>query len=175
MIEIWKDIKGYENIYQVSNLGRVKSLNRLHGTSGRIIYKEKVLKPSENKNGYYSVKLKGKPFKIHRLVLETFYPINNSLLEINHIDSNKANNKLENLEWVTHKQNMEHASINKLFKDRRKSVLQYDKFGNFIREWASIKEAGETLQISCGNISNCCSGKQKQTKNYIWKYKQIEN
>ena len=175
MIEVWKDIKNYKNTYQVSNLGNIKSLNRLHGTSGKIIKKEKILKPTKNKNGYYSVKLRGKPFKVHRLVLETFNSIDDNKLEINHIDSNKANNKLENLEWVTHKQNMEHASINKLFKDRRKGVLQYDIFGNFIKEWSSIKEAGETLHISCGNISNCCRGKYKQTKNYIWKYKKLEN
>jgi hypothetical protein len=130
--EIWKPIKGYEGKYQVSNLGRVKSLN--YNRSG----KEKILKPILSHNGYLLVKLskngKTKNFRINRLVVETFIPdknnfksmpdedrnkINLNNLKVNHIDENIKNNNIENLEWCTHKYNMNYGTINQ--RRKRKS------------------------------------------------------
>ena len=109
--EIWKDIKGYEGIYQISNLGNVKSLQRID--SNNHLVKEKILKSSSNGigKGYLWVKLgrKGKKEKIHRLVAKAFIPNPNNKKEVNHIDGNTHNNKVDNLEWVTHKENCLHC------------------------------------------------------------------
>ena len=112
MDEIWRDIKNYEGLYQVSNKGRVKSLN--YNRSG----KERILKPRKASNGYLQVGLvkegERKWYCVHRLVLSTFNP-NPDMenLEVNHLDENKENNMLDNLEWVTHKSNCNHGTRNK--------------------------------------------------------------
>lgn len=111
MGEIFKDILGYERIYQISNQGRVKSLERPHNNGG--IRKERILKPQVDKGGYYYVILaknkKRNTYKIHRLVLQGFYPITKLGLEVNHIDGIKTNNRLSNLEWCTKSENIKHA------------------------------------------------------------------
>lgn len=103
-MEEWKDIEGYEGIYQISNLGNVKSLK---------YHKEKRIKSNKNRNGYLKIGLilngKRKHISIHRLVAKAFIPNPNSLPEVNHIDGNKENNKVENLEWNNRKQNSLHA------------------------------------------------------------------
>lgn len=105
--EIWRDIEGYEGLYQVSNLGRVKSLEKQCGVQ---IQKEKILKPGLVKGGYYRVGLTKNGIRksklVHRLVAETFIPIN---LTVNHKDGNKSNNTVDNLEWTTQKENNIHA------------------------------------------------------------------
>lgn len=110
MDEKWKDIEGYEGLYQISNLGRVKSLPK--PCRNNSISKEKILKPRINDNGYCVVDLyknkKRKVFRIHKLVMHTFIGKNESL-DINHIDGNKTNNKLSNLEYCTRQENMLHA------------------------------------------------------------------
>ena len=102
-MEIWEDIEGYEGIYQVSSLGKVKSLNFNHTK------KEKILKPFFNRDGYLSVNLykegKRKQYLVHRLVAKVFIPNPENKLEVNHKDEDKTNNKVENLEWVTSKEN----------------------------------------------------------------------
>lgn len=120
MNEIWKDIPGYENLYQVSNLGRVRSLDRVVKNH---LYKGKIMTPVDNSNGYLTVKLsknhKYKRFYIHILVAMVFLNFDNSSsLEINHIDHNKYNNIVDNLEIVTHKDNL------------RKAVEYYGGFKN---------------------------------------------
>ena len=107
--EIWKDIPGYETYYQVSNLGRIKSLNRYY--NGRNL-KGKLLKLSMNRFGYLRFTAKKdnitKTLHVHRIVLLTFNP-NDEIKQVNHIDGNKTNNKLENLEWCTDSENKIHA------------------------------------------------------------------
>ena len=106
MKEIWKDIKGFEGLYQVSNLGRVKSLKYMKSD------KEMVLKSGKNKGGYSLVRLtaSGKQYYlIHRLVAEAFIANSQNLPCVNHIDGDKSNNTVENLEWVSHKENTRHA------------------------------------------------------------------
>lgn len=184
MKEIWKDIKEFEKRYQVSNLGRVKSLSKFVNNNpnySSIGYytKERILKPFKNAKGYQLVKLyKDKVSynkKIHRLVAEAFIPNLKNKPQINHIDGSKNNNNANNLEWCTNKENQEHAWKNNLKKriigkDNKlsKNVYQYDLKGNFIKEWNCVEEAQKTLKIS--NISTVCYGKRKQAGGYIWKY-----
>lgn len=119
MKEIWKDISGYESIYQVSNLGRVKRIVFKNGTTEKL--KEKVLKPSDNGKGYKIVGLckngKIKNHYIHRLVAEAFIPNPNNYEEVNHKDFNKDNNIIDNLEWVTPLQNTRHYTDSQFAKE----------------------------------------------------------
>lgn len=113
--EIWKDIYGYESLYQISNLGRVKSLFGWNGHE--YVKREKILKLNETADGYLKVSLfdntKRKQWYVHRLILSVFYPvINMDELQVNHIDENKDNNNIENLEWVTSEQNVNHGTRN---------------------------------------------------------------
>ena len=106
--EIWKPISGYEGLYEVSNLGRVKSLSRFQSTT------ERILKGEYDNRGYYRVRLSKenitKKFQIHRLVASVFIKNPSFVrLQINHIDGNPSNNNVSNLEWCTHSENMKHA------------------------------------------------------------------
>ena len=110
MVEIWKDIEGFEGIYQVSNLGNVKSLRKWNGH--KYVVGEKILKPSLSSTGYYKVKLYGekkKDCKVHRLVAVAFIEKKDGKLHINHKDGNRLNNKSNNLEWCTQRENVIHA------------------------------------------------------------------
>lgn len=115
MEEIWKDIKNYEGIYQISNLGRVKRLSSKD--SRNHLRKEKILKPALNSCGYYHIGLSKdgiyKKKTIHRMLMETFIPNPNNLPEINHINEIKTDNSLSNLEWCTHYQNMNSGTVEK--------------------------------------------------------------
>lgn len=159
--EIWKDISGYEGLYQISNLGRVKS-------------KRKILKPINgeylhvglSKNGIQTTKL------IHRLVAENFIDNPNNLPQVNHKDENKHNNCVNNLEWITFKENMNYGT-----KQDRESiiktkynVLQYDLEGNFIKKWFNLREITKNTNYKKSNIQYCCLGKNKTAYGYIWKY-----
>lgn len=115
MKEIWKNILGYEGYYMVSNTGKIKSLSRKvsHSFSGTITMKERIMKPKRNKNGYMEVNLikdsKRKTFKVHRLVAINFLDNNYNKKEVNHIDGDKTNNLINNLEWVTPSENQIHS------------------------------------------------------------------
>ena len=126
--EIWKDIKGYEDIYQISNLGRVKSLSRcitrnIKGTVFQQTIRERILKQCKLKNGYFCVNLKKdkkpKTHYPHKLVAQTFLSKKDNSLIINHKDGDKTNNNVNNLEWVTYRQNSIHASENGLLNVKR--------------------------------------------------------
>lgn len=170
MQEIWKDIKGYEGLYQVSNLGRIKSLPR--NTKNQ--YKNGIIKQNVIRGkGYYYVNLynkNNKLFTIHKLVAETFIPNPNKLPCINHIDGNKLNNRIDNLEWCSYSNNEIHAYKHNLKTPLFKKVNQYDLNGNFIKTWNSIREANKFYKTS--HISECCNNKssRKTAKGYLWKY-----
>lgn len=114
-MEIWKDIAGYEGLYQVSNLGNVKSLPKIkiNGKSSSYMTKEKILKKSRTSTGYWKIDLKvngeRKSFKVHRLVAFAFIPVIQGKNQVNHIDGNPLNNEVGNLEWCDQSENMIHA------------------------------------------------------------------
>jgi len=120
MTEVWEDIKGYEGVYKVSNLGMIKSIDRvINSSNGRSYFKKGiVLKPVLDEDGYYQVSLckngTQKEKKIHRLVMEAFTPNFKNKPEINHIDTIKTNNCISNLEWCTQIENSDHAIANGL-------------------------------------------------------------
>lgn len=166
MEEIWKDIKDFEGHYQVSNLGRIKSIK---------FGKEIILKQHNNKGGYYYVCLlkngKHKNYYVHRLVAQAFLPNPYKLPQVNHKDENKTNNNVDNLEWCTNEYNHNYGTINeRISQSQSKPVLQYDLNGNLIKEWKSINECGRN-GFNQGDICKCCNGKRKTAKGFIWKYK----
>ena len=121
--EIWKPVVGYEGLYEVSSYGRVKSLDRyVKYSDGRIyLHKGKVLSLAKDKNGYFVVSLyfngKHNTIKVHRLVAQAFIPNPDNLPEVNHLDEDKTNNRVENLEWCDHKYNMNYGTRNIRSKD----------------------------------------------------------
>lgn len=184
--EIWKNIEGYENYYQVSNYGKVKSLKRIiiRGDNKPYPQKEQLLKPGKTKKGYLQVALtkefKTKPCRVHRLVAQAFIPNQNNLPQVNHIDGNKENNNVSNLEWVSNYDNMQHSIktglrdthkiSKKLIEKNKRPVNQYNLKGEFIKRWECIKEAETTLHIPNQNIVNVCQGKRHKAGGYVWKY-----
>ena len=175
MEEIWKDIKGYEGLYKVSNTGKIKSLNYRH--TGR----EKMLNLSVNNKGYLIVKLwknrKFKSFRLHRLVAEAFIPNPNNLPFINHKSEIKTQNNVENLEWCDAKYNNNYGTRKERVAEKTingkcsKTVLQIDKNTNeVISEFPSIHQVERQLGIS--HISECCLGKRNTAGKYKWKYKE---
>lgn len=175
MVEIWKDIAGYENLYQVSNLGRVRSLDMYvnHWRGGKVLRKGRELNQCADGRGYNIVSLcknkEKKTWRVHRLVAQAFIPNPDNLPCINHKDENKLNNCVDNLEWCDHKYNNNYGTRNERLS---KPVLQYTKDGKFIAEYPSIHEAERNTNIDDGSISRCCNGKYKHTGGFKWRYKE---
>lgn len=170
-MEIWKDIKDYEGLYQVSNYGRVRSLN--YRNTGRV----EVLKSIEEQQGYLQIHLvknkKRATFKIHRLVAETFIQNPERKPQVNHKDEDKTNNRVENLEWCCCNYNINYGTrTNRATEKLSKIVLQLTTEGEILKEWPSAAEAGRN-GFNQGNIVSCCNGKLKTYKGYIWKYKEV--
>ena len=178
MIEVWKDIQGYEGYYQVSNLGRVRSLDRnvQHNTKhGNVaLRKGKILKCKKDLDGYSIINLSKQNNrtnkKVCRLVAQAFIPNFQNKPQVNHKDGNKSNDNVENLEWVTAKENMQHALKTGLRCDikRRKRVAQYDMENNLIKIWNGIQEASKVTKAN--HITDCCKGRRNKSKGYKWRY-----
>lgn len=186
MNEIWKDIAGFEGVYQVSNKGNVRSLDRYVQCADSVRhYKGRLMKQDKKKNGYLQVNLKrqavNKQFLIHRLVAVAFLPNPDGLATVNHKDENKENNSVDNLEWCSQSYNNHFGkgyrtrcvnAKNGAIRSQAKAVLQYSIDGVFIAEYFSAMEAGRANGVRQGGISECCNGKQKTAYGYIWRYKE---
>ena len=175
--EIWKDIKGYEGRYQVSNMGRVKSLGRTTSAKNNSeqYRKERFLKPMTSRNGYLQVNLYDsygkKRFAVHRLVCEVFHENPENKPCVNHIDENKTNNTASNLEWCTYQENINHGTHNaRSAKARSKPVGQYTTDGKLIKVWQSIMEVERQLGFDYRNTSAVARGERKTAYGYVWKY-----
>ena len=169
MKEIWKDIKDYEGLYQVSNLGRVKRI-----TTGR------VLKPLKHANGYLMVKLSKNSIvytkTVHRLVAEAFIPNPEHKSEINHIDENKTNNNVSNLEWMTRKENINHGTrTERMSKTQSIPIIATNIKTGESKEFYGARECARQLGLTHGNITSVLKGRYKQTGGYTFKYKEESN
>lgn len=166
MKEEWKDIPGYEGYYQVSNLGRVKSLPRT-GT----IKQERIIKPGKDKYGYLRIILHKNGFKkyvtIHKLVAQAFIDNPKNLSEVDHIDGNKLNNNVENLRYCTRSQNINNPNT---LKNLCKKVMQINKSNELINIYKSTRDAERQLGIHHNSIARCCNLKQQTAGGFYWKY-----
>ena len=171
-METWMPIIDFEGIYEGSNYGNVRSLNfRRTGETKR-------LNPGKDKQGYLYVCLMKNGTKnwekVHRIIWEAFNgPIPDGY-EINHINEDKSDNRLENLSIVTHKENINHGTCSKRAGEKHhKPVVQYDLDGKCICRWESMSKAGAELNIDVGQISACCKHKPHYNTagGYRWEYK----
>ena len=171
-IEQWKSIAGYEGLYEVSNLGRVKSLK---------FGKERILKPGKNSSGYLLVNLykngKMKHFKVHRLVATAFLPNPMGFPEINHLDEDKANNVVSNIEWASRWDNMHYGTLHERKAAARSKAVEASKYEDFRTielRFASTKETGRNGYDQSA-VSKCCrrcyfmEGNNKY-KNLYWRF-----
>ena len=166
-MEVWKDVVGYEGLYQVSNLGRVKSLPR----NGTHTNKEKEMTVRADPKGYMRLCLckdgKGKNVKVHRLVAEAFIPNPANLPQVNHKDEDKRNNCVWNLEWCDNRYNC-------VYNNRMKKIAQ--KVSRRVRcletdiVYESVADAARKTGLTYSNIVYVCQGKFKQIKGYHFKY-----
>ena len=160
MIEEWKEVDGFRG-YFVSNLGRIKSHRQCKDGL--------ILKQRLDRKGYCAVMMsddscKKHNMKVHRIVLKTFNPVDNmDSLEVNHKDEDKTNNRLENLEWVTHLENVRHGTGHQRATEPQKMKIKCIENGIV---YNSMKEVSDDLNISYGDVSRCCSGKLKSTHGF---------
>ena len=178
-MEEWRDVPGFENLYQVSNYGRVRRIY-----NGKV----KVMTQRHRGKGYLGVTLIKNSIKkdsyVHRLVAETFIPNQDNLPQVNHKNLNKEDNSVDNLEWVTAIENMRHrykygAPVKRVkrkrctsFRKRKntKKIKQYLLDGTYVQTWDSLLQIQNTLGFYHSNISACCKGVTRKSHGYIWSY-----
>ena len=174
MEEIWNDIDGYEGLYQVSNMGRVKSRVWTQKHNGN----EHFLKATPTPQGYREVSLyitpnNRKKVTVHKLVATAFIPNPNHLPAINHKDEDKTNNRADNLEWCTYSYNNAYGTARlRTSITKGMPVQQYTLSGVLLAEYQSIGIAAKLLNIHGSTIYKCCKGTAQSAHGYIWRYKE---
>lgn len=175
------DIKGFEGLYQISNLGRVRSVDRVvfqrhySGCMSRYIYRGKIIKPCNLGNGYLSARLnkQGKPhwILVHRLVGMHFLEKPEGCDYINHKDFNRSNNRADNLEWCTQSENIQYSyDHGTKIPPHMRNISQYDSNGRLIKIWRSQSDAERGTGIKQANISKVCLGKRSHAGGFKWQY-----
>ena len=158
--EIWKPVQGFESLYEISNFGRVKSIGKYNTC------KRGIMKPMVDPCGYEHVALYNqnnrKDISIHRLVAIAFIPNPNGYKYVNHIDENRTNNVVSNLEWCTNSYNIAYS--------RGKRVCQFTKDGEYLATYNCIQDASREYGIPTTNISKCCKGIRHTAGGYVWYY-----
>ena len=177
--EIWKDIPDYEGLYQVSNMGRVKALEKYvkHRYGGKQKLKERMLIPYSNNSGYLNIKLskenKYKHFLVHRLVLLAFVPNPENKPTGNHKDGVKADNYVSNLEWATYKENQNHAKENGLnthmYACKKVKIFK----GNIEKIFDSARDAARYLGCNLSSVNEVCNKNRKTKIIYGWEAEYI--
>lgn len=172
--EIWKELEEFDGNYLISNLGKLKSKSRtIKHPKGTCVLKEKLLSQVKNRKGYieFQITYNSKHYsrKAHRLVANAFIPNPMGLPQVNHINGDKTDNRVENLEWCTNSENQIHAVNNEL--KPTKHIFQFDLSGSLIKEWKSAPEAERALGIPYRTILANCNGINKSAYGYIWKFK----
>lgn len=187
--EVWKDIRGYESRYQVSNMGNVRNL---HFHSKNLTTKDngvREIKKVLKSTGYYVVSLHKNGIQrqchVHRLVAEAFIENTKQLPVVDHINTIKTDNRIENLRWVSIKDNVNNPisserrlnTIRKLLvgkfgvlANKHRAIAQYDLNGEFVKLWECMSDAWKELGIDSGCLTRACQGVYKTAGGFIWKY-----
>ena len=168
--EKWVDVVGYEGHYAISNLGRIANLRS----------RCRILHPTTHRtNGYSYVHLSrngiAKLFRVHVLVAKHFVPNPHGLLEVNHKDEDKSNNRADNLEWCTRKYNVNYGTAQQRRREKQRAkvgtpVVQYSKTGEYIHTYGYIAEASQIVGTSVSNIVNCCKRRKPSAGGFVWRY-----
>lgn len=192
-MEIWKEIEGYEGLYEVSNKGRVKSLAKdIEYSNGAIHHYPEIIRELQvMKNGYVYVGLRSrdkvtKTIRVHRIVATAFIPNPNNLPTVNHIDFNKENNSVENLEWADLRRQNQHSATkpNRRWQSHRKGmsgrlnfkskpVVQIDTNGNIVNRFESGCLAAKSISGNQSKISKCCLGERRTHRGFAWRYEEL--
>ena len=173
MIEVWKDIEGYDGFYEISNLGRCKT-HKAPG-SGKYTSEGRLLKPVKCTNGYLEYQLNKNGIRkchmAHRLVAQAFIPNPLNKKEVNHLDECITNNVVSNLEWVTSKENANYGTRNQRAVEKNSiKVVQLSLEGEFIKIWDSFMDVERALGIDASSVIRVCKGRQKTSIGYKWMY-----
>lgn len=183
-MEIWKDIPNYESFYQASNLGRIRSKDRYVKANIKyneiVLKKGKILKQNKKRNGYLTVDLSKenvvKTISVHRIIAKVFLDDYSEKLQVNHKNGIKTDNRVINLEMVTHSENIKHAYKNKLLVNGNKKAIRCKQLN---MTFSSSYEASEylnknkykyskSIEVMARKIRACCTGRQKTAYGYTW-------